>query len=79
MLRDVSFTDDDVDLISDRIEEPSVDILSSVAELQCLLTYGLSVMDLSVHQQATEQIRSVENSIRRFLLKSMQKDNPQPG
>lgn len=75
----VNFTDDDIDLITDGVDVLSMDVLQSTAELQCILGYGLSALDLSLPQQSTEQLEIIEAIIRRFLLASTERGNPQPG
>ena len=75
----VIFDEDDKELVTSGVNMPNIDMLSRVAEIQCLLSYGVSALDLTVPQQATEDLQRTEATIRQFLLASGQNGNPQPG
>lgn len=76
---DVNLTEEDVKLVTERIDVPNVDMLSSVAELQCLISYGVMALDLTIQHQLTEELKRTEATIRQFLRASAQNGNPQPG
>ena len=73
------FDEEDENLITTCVHAPNVDTLSKVAEIQCLLNYGVYALDLTVAQQSTETLQELEATIRQFLLVSKKNGNPQPG
>ena len=79
-MTEVEITDVDTDLITAGVPIPDVDMLSEVAELQCLLSYGVTALDLNApDQQATVDLRRIDASLRYFLQTAAQNGNPQPG
>ena len=70
---------EDIDLITARIEAPNTDMLGNVAELQCLLSFGVMALDLTVPQQETAELQRTEDTLRQFLHAAAENGNPQPG
>lgn len=78
-INDVFFDDADEELVTSRVNVPNIDMLNKVSELQCLLSYGVTALDLRVPQQATEDLEEIEATLRQFILAAAQNGNTQPG